>query len=45
MLLFLEPQEVSFVDENGVDKADYNDGTVSLHINFQKKITNSAGGA
>ena len=31
MLLLLEPQEVSFVDEDGVDKADYNDGEVSMH--------------
>ena len=32
---FLEPLEVSFVNENGVDKEDYNDGEVRLHINFQ----------
>ena len=39
MLLFLEPQEVSFVDEDGVDKADYNDGEVGPNINFfLKKI-------
>ena len=34
MLLFLEPLEVSFVDEDGVDKADYNDGEVGPTINF-----------
>ena len=38
MLLLLEPQEVSFVDEDGVDNADYNDGEVGMHINFQKKL-------
>ena len=35
-LLLLEPLEVSFVDENGVNKADYmDDGEVGLHIIFQ----------
>ena len=33
-LLLLEPLEVSFVDENGVNKADYSDGEVGLHIIF-----------
>ena len=33
--LLLEPLEVSFVDENGVNKADYmDDGEVGLYIIF-----------
>ena len=34
LLFFLEPLEVSFVDEDGVEKADYNDGEVGPTINF-----------